>query len=54
MRVQNKYLTRENIRLQEYITALKGIIRKMEHLLRSMCGTTSLTTPSSPPPKKEI
>ena len=25
-RIQNKYLTRENILLQEYITALKGII----------------------------
>ena len=54
VRVQNKYLTRENILLQEYITALKGIIRKLENLLRSMCDTTSSTTPSSPPPKKEI
>jgi hypothetical protein len=54
VRVQNKYLTRENILLQEYITALKGIIRKLENLLRSMCGTTSSTTPSSPPPRKEI
>ena len=33
--------------------ALKGIIRKLEHLLRSMCDTTSSTTPSSSPPKKE-
>ena len=32
--VQNKYLTRENILLQEHITALKGIILKLEHLLR--------------------
>ena len=54
VRVQNKYLTRENILLQEYITALKGIIRKLENLLRSMCDTTSSTTPLSPPPKKEI
>ena len=53
VRVQNKYLTRESILLQEYITALKGIIRKLEDLLRSMCDTTSSTTPSSPPPKKE-
>ena len=52
IRVQNKYLTRENILLQEHITALQGIIRKLENLLRSMCGT-SLTTPSSPPLKKE-
>ena len=55
VRVQNKYLTRENILLQEHITALKGIIRKLEHLLRSMLDDkpTSSTTPSSPPPKKE-
>ena len=52
-RIQNKYLTHENILLQEYITALKGIIHKLENLLRSMCDTTSSTTPSSPPPKKE-
>ena len=30
--VQNKYLTRENILLQEHITPLKGIIHKLEHL----------------------
>ena len=38
-RIQNKYLTRENILLQEHITALKGIIRKLEHLLCSMYDT---------------
>ena len=43
-RIQNKYLTRENILLKEHITALKGIIRKLEDLLRSMCDY-----PSSPP-----
>ena len=53
-RIQNKYLTRENILLQEYITALKGIIHKLEDLLRSMCDTTSSTTPSSRPLNKEI
>ena len=52
-RIQNKYLTRENILLQEHITALKGIIHKLEDLLRSMCDTPSSTTPSSPLPKKE-
>ena len=52
-RIQNKYLTRENILLQEHITALKGIIRKLEDLLCSMCDTPSSTTPSSPPLKKE-
>ena len=41
VRVQNKYLTRENIFLQEHITTLKGIIRKLERLLRSMCDTPS-------------
>ena len=55
VRVQNKYLTRENILLQEHITALKGIIHKLEHLLHSMWEDkpASSTTPSSPPPKKE-
>ena len=55
-RIQNKYLTRENILLKDHITALKGIIRKLEHLLRSMLDDkpTSSTTPSSPPPSKEI
>ena len=43
-RIQNKYLTRENILLKEHIVALKGIIRKLEDLLRSMCDY-----PSSPP-----
>ena len=37
-RIQNKYLTRENILLKEHIVALKGIIRKMEDMLRS-CAT---------------
>ena len=50
-RIQNKYLTRENLLLQEHITALKGIIRKLEDLLRSMCDTPSSTTPSSLPPE---
>ena len=48
VRIQNKYLTRGNILLQEHITALKGIILNLEHLLRSMCDT-----PSSPPLNKE-
>ena len=53
VRIQNKYLMLENILLQEHITALKSIIRKLEHLLRLMCDTTSSTTPSSPALKKE-
>ena len=40
-RIQNKYLTRENILLKEHIIALKGIIRKLEDLLRSMCDYPS-------------
>ena len=47
-RIQNKYLTRENILLKEHIVALKGIIRKMEDLLCSMCDYPS-SSPSSPP-----
>ena len=40
-RIQNKYLTQENILLKEHIVALKGIIRKLEDLLRSMCDYSS-------------
>ena len=35
-RIQNMYLTSENILLKEHIIALKGIIRKLEDLLHSM------------------
>ena len=49
-RIQNKYLTQENILLKEHIVALKGIIRKLEDLLRLMCDY-----PLPPPsPTKEI
>ena len=53
--IQNKYLTSENILLKEHIAALKGIIRKLEDLLRSMYDDpmSLLSTPSSPPLKKE-
>ena len=50
-RIQNKYLTRENILLKEHITALKGIIRKLEDLLCSVCDYPSSPTPSSPTKK---
>ena len=33
VRVQNKYLTHENILLQEHIIALQSIIRRLEYLL---------------------
>ena len=51
-RIQNKYLTREHILLKERIIALKGIIRKLEDLLRSMCDYTSSTSPPSSPTKE--
>ena len=47
-RIQNKYLTPENILLKEHITALKGIIRKLEELLRLVCDNPSSPPPSSP------
>ena len=51
-RIQNKYLTRENILLKEHIITLKGINRKLEDLLRSMCDYPSSTTPPSSPTKE--
>ena len=53
-RIQNKYLTRENILLKEHITALKGIIRKLEDLLRSMCDYPSSPPPSSPAKENRV
>ena len=53
-RIQNKYLTHENILLKEHIVALKGIIRKLEDLLCSMCDYPSSSTPPSSSPTKEI
>ena len=45
-RIQSKYLTQENILLKDHTVVLKGIIRKLEELLRSMCNYP----PSSSPP----
>ena len=50
-RIPNKYLTSENILLKEHIIALKGIIHKLEDLLRSMCDYPS-SPPSSSPAKE--
>ena len=51
-RIQNKYLTQENILLKDHIAGLKGIVRKLEELLRSMCDyPPSSTTPTSSPPR---
>ena len=47
-RIQNEYLTRENILLKDHIVALKGNIRKLEEFLRSMCDYPSSSPPSSP------
>ena len=47
-RIQNKYLTQENLLLKDHIVALKGIIRKLEELLCSMYGYPSSSPPSSP------
>ena len=48
-RIQNKYLTRENILLKEHIVAPKGIIRKLEDLSRSMCDYPPSSSPPSSP-----
>ena len=51
-RIQNKYLTQENILLKDHITGLKGIIRKLEELLRLMCDYPPSSSPPPSPPKK--
>ena len=50
--IQNKYLTSENILLKEHIFALKGIIRMLEDLLRSMCDYPPSSSPPPSPLKK--
>ena len=47
--IQNKYLTQENILLNDHIAGLKGIIRKLEELLRSMCDYPPSSSPSPSP-----
>ena len=49
--IQNKYLTQENILLKDHIFALKGIIRKLDDLLRSMCDYPPSSSPPSSPPR---
>ena len=51
-RIQNKYLTQENILLKDHIAGLKNIIRKLEELLRSMCDYPPSSSPPPSPPKK--
>ena len=52
--VQNKYLTHENILLQEHIIALRSIICRLANLLimKDKIATTSLSPPPSSSPKK--
>ena len=50
-RIQNKYLTQENILLKDHIVGLKGIIRKLEELLRSMCDYPPSSSPPPSPPR---
>ena len=50
-RIKNKYLTHENILLKDHIAGLKGIIRKLEELLRSMCDYPPSSSPPPSPPR---
>ena len=50
-RIQNKYLTQENILLKDHIAGLKGIIRKLEEPLLSMCDYPPTSSPPSSPPR---
>ena len=50
-RIENKYLTQENILLKDHIAGLKGIIHKLEELLRSMCDYPPSSSPPSSPPR---
>jgi hypothetical protein len=52
-RVQNKYLTRENILLQEHIIALRSVIRRLENLLLLKDKIASSPPPSYSSPPKE-
>ena len=54
VRVQKKYLTRENILLQEHIITLQSIIRRLENLLimKDKITSTSSPLPPSPSPKE--
>ena len=49
--IQNKYLTQKNILLKDHIAGLKGIIRKLEELLRSMCDYSPSSSPPPSPPR---
>ena len=52
--VQNKYLTRENILLQEHVTFLRSVICRLEYLLslKDKIATISSSPPPSSSPKE--
>ena len=54
VRVQNKFLTRENILHQDHITFLWSIIHRLENLLilKDRIASTSSPPPSSSSPKE--
>ena len=52
VRIQNKYLTRENILHQEHIIHLRGVIRRLENLLILKDRIASSPPSYSSPPKE--
>ena len=54
VRVQNKFLIRENILLEEHINTLRRVIRRLEYLLSLKCDASSPPPSSSPPPKETL
>ena len=52
VRIQNKYLTRENILHQEHIIHLRSVIRRLENLLMLKDRIASSPPPSSSSPKE--
>ena len=52
IRIQNKYLTSENILRQEHIIHLRSVIRRLENLLILKDRITSSPPSSSSPPKE--
>ena len=53
VRIQNKYLTRENILHQEHIIHLRSVILRLENLLILKDRIASSPPPSSSPPKED-
>ena len=52
VRIENKYLTRENILHQEHIIHLRSVIRRLENLLILKDRIASSPPSSSSPPKE--